>query len=175
MKRVAPLFSKKFLRNAAIVLALGFVAYIVMYGVREGFQAKTSVFYLRDADVSSAGYTIPTQHFKGMGPLKGINIYVWGPCMTPKSTRTDWVQVNNPKEKDFGPRYTQLYLTGPQAISLEDNKGKVIRPADLSRGVTADGFIIKRMQGAANLKLDGKCPKGDANNNNATIKVELVF
>lgn len=42
MKRaagLANLFSKKFLRNAAIVLVIAVVAYVVMYGVKEGFQA----------------------------------------------------------------------------------------------------------------------------------------
>jgi hypothetical protein len=41
MKR--SLVSKKFLRNAAIVLVIAVVAYVVMYGVKEGFQADNTV------------------------------------------------------------------------------------------------------------------------------------
>ena len=59
MKRVAQFFGKKVVRNAAIVLAIALVAYVVMYGVREGFQTDNTVLteYINVADTTSANKT----------------------------------------------------------------------------------------------------------------------
>jgi hypothetical protein len=77
MKR--SLVSKKFLRNAAIVLAIAVVAYVVMYGVKEGFQDKSEVIeYIKIAsniDASSSGYII--QKPSSAKKLINVELYTW--------------------------------------------------------------------------------------------------
>lgn len=80
MKR-GGLVSKAFLRNAAIVLVIAVVAYVVMYGVKEGFQADNTVTkmvtYSTPADPGTV--ILDKKEFKS-GVLKNIRFFVWGPA-----------------------------------------------------------------------------------------------
>ena len=80
MKRAAPLFSKKFLRNAAIVLVIAVVAYVVMYGVKEGFQAAgdSLVEYMditTNTEASSNGIIVEVP--SGKTKLTGVEFHTW--------------------------------------------------------------------------------------------------
>jgi hypothetical protein len=86
MKR--SLVSKKFLRNAAIVLAIAVVAYVAIYGVKEGFQDDNTKEESNNTVTKMAIYNTPAnpgtiilekKDFKP-GVLKNIRFYVWGPA-----------------------------------------------------------------------------------------------
>jgi hypothetical protein len=100
MKRGAPLFSKKFLRNAAIVLVIAVVAYVVMYGVREGFQAsKEVVRYAKvtKENASTLSLNLPRSEFPaGTTRLTGMKFYGWGPALTSPTNKTGWSEITRP-------------------------------------------------------------------------------
>jgi hypothetical protein len=110
MKHLAPFFGKKVVRNAAIVLAIAVVAYVVMYGVREGFQAgrekeetlvpaQDGYYYVNFSDVA-AGTSVIYKIGADNTPNK-INRFVfeyWGPAR--RRGRRSFIPYRNaPDEK----------------------------------------------------------------------------
>ena len=96
MKRGSPLFSKKFLRNAAIVLVIAVVAYVVMYGVKEGFQGTNMdvVVLGTPGSLQSKGVnvTIPA----GAKVLETIKYEVWKPAVKGAAQTEEKVFVEVP-------------------------------------------------------------------------------
>ncbi len=102
MKRVAQFFGKKVVRNAAIVLAIALVAYVVMYGVREGFQQGITTIKenelvryanITSTNVSTYGMNLPKSAFPpGKTKLSGLRAYIWGEAM-PIDGGKRWVQI----------------------------------------------------------------------------------
>jgi hypothetical protein len=95
--------SKKFLRNAAIVLAIAVVAYVVMYGVKEGFQGVSlgtneviEYATVTSSNVSTLGINLPmTAYPSGISKLTGMKFYAWGPALMPAKP-AGWVQITKP-------------------------------------------------------------------------------
>ena len=174
-RRAGPVFTKKFIKNVFVVAVIVAVAYLLMRGVTEGFQSNTSEIYLQAPTTS---YPIPAEHYTGKGPLKGLHIFVWGPCISTgvKPLPSGWVQLNDPaNQRITGPRYASTYLRVDTGIILEMG-GKKIEPPMLAAGVSnPTNLLIKGMQGTANVLMDGKCTVGDPANKNAQIKIVLKF
>lgn len=168
MKRAAALFSKKFLRNAAIVLAIAVVAYVVMYGVREGFQASQAgrptrsttqgtpenmkelgklnsdgYYYINLTNLGGKQFVIPKTDIKS--PLKAIEFEFYEPA---SKTPTDKTPTS-----DIFKAYTaeQLRTVNTQDITINIGDpllkvNRITSPLNIPAGqqtITDDIYINK--------------------------------
>ena len=147
MKRGA-LFGKKFLRNAVIALAVIAVAYVVMRGVKEGFQAggntkeyPFNIVYNAQTGSSTTGtyqvvnriLNIPRADYEGK-TIKNIRMMSYGPA-TQKYTKTldaskrnamnkwDVVELTGPGEREPIDR-NNYAINFTSEIVTKDSKGK---------------------------------------------------
>ena len=129
MKRaagLANLFSKKFLRNAAIVLVIAVVAYVVMYGVKEGFQAASDAnkgehtFNINKYTKQGSNiYSIPASDYTNK-IIKDIKVYVWGPSTGAKNPDAEGNPITGwilPPYSDQGPGMGGPYPLNRSTIS----------------------------------------------------------
>jgi hypothetical protein len=155
MKRGAPLFSKKFLRNAAIVLVIAVVAYVVMYGVREGFQAASNAnkgeytFNVKEYTKTGSNiYSIPALDYKDK-TIKDIKVYVWGPSTG--ATKPD-AEGNA--------------ITGWILPPYSDQTPAVGGPYPLNRSTTSDPFMeVAAGPQTLQIRKDSKANRFDAKKN----------
>jgi hypothetical protein len=141
MKRGAPLFSKKFLRNAAIVLVIAVVAYVVMYGVREGFQASSTTVtqFAAVGNKGSAGDSIAITTMPAGKRLTDVKLFTYEPAarVTGTTNRTSCNPINDTKQ----------YSTTP-----------------LRLGSTTIQMYIEVTKGASVINIFGSAPKGISSN-----------
>jgi hypothetical protein len=147
MKAVAKFLSRKVVRNAAIVLAIALVAYVVMYGVREGFQNESSIReYKFDVykTLSSNPLLIPEKDYKDK-TIKNIKLEVWAPATAGASTST-------PKEYIYpkfvntagGGNLINRTFAGSQAAVYSKGGGKNynIRGNNYTRRLAANDIVL---------------------------------
>jgi hypothetical protein len=133
MKRGAPLFSKKFLRNAAIVLAIAVVAYVVMYGVQEGFQAATVLDTLpegnkvlvlkKDLQLSPVkNHTITPENLSPFtGKIKDIEFYFL-------TGNDKWQKIMNPRFDNCGAQDITATMTIGASVQHIKKPGTAVCP-----------------------------------------------
>ena len=151
MKR-SGLVSKKFLRNAAIVLVIAVVAYVVMYGVKEGFQGISvgTNDVIRYATVSSTnastlGINLPKSAYpSGTTKITGMKFYAWGPALKPAKP-AGWVQISRPAAQGSSTW---------QVLSIGE---KTNASCDESKRDTTDGHVDS--SAVSNCKFNTATPK----------------
>jgi hypothetical protein len=148
MKRGSALFSKKFLRNAAIVLAIAVVAYVVMYGVKEGFQAdneskdttpkeyKFNVY----TNLSTKPINIPKSDYTGK-TIKNIKLEVWAPATAGASanTKKEYIFPKFTNKAGGGNLIDRSFLAAQAAVysksgaTIYNIRGSAFNPKQINR------------------------------------------
>jgi hypothetical protein len=156
--------SKKMLRNAAIVLAIAIVAYVVMYGVREGFQETATVLdalptgpniivIKKDLQLSpEKSHTISSrQLIPYSGKIKDIEFYLL-------TKENKWKKIMNPKFDKCGTQdITATMQIGASIVKIK-KPGTAVCPGEKvqyrmgeitdeqANKIKASGFMLNRVE-----------------------------